>query len=84
MENEKNKYLKKLDEHEEEKVGGGYIYGEGALKGKRWEVIDDNTGDVLGRYSTEREAKRMAKEKHQTRKRLSSWEQLSDLRHAGK
>ena len=75
--------LKLIGENELEKVSGGYVYGGGILKGKKWEVIDDGNGNVLGRYETEKEAKKMAGKKSQSKKELS-WKELCDLREVSK
>ena len=77
------KEIKKLGQKESEKVSGGYVFGRGELEGKRWEVIDDSSGEVLGRYATKQEAREMAEKKFQSRSQIS-WDELSDLRDINK
>ena len=78
---EKNK--KELNENQNEKVIGGYTFSHGALEGFKYEVIDDADGHVVGRYSTKKEAKEMAKVKGQSVKELK-WAGLNKLREADK
>ncbi len=71
MENE----IQKLIESEElEKVTGGYVFhvapGCAGVETKRWEVVDDGNGEVLGRYATRNEALEMSKLKGQSSKEI--------------
>lgn len=84
MKEDKNvEKTKKLNEDELDKVSGGYTFSAGRYAGdtsKSFEVIDDATGNVVGRYATEDEAIRMAKKKHQSQKSIKSWNELYRLR----
>lgn len=46
----------KLDNDLEEDVAGGYIYKFDNHPDYRYEVIDDHSGDVIGRFRTSKEA----------------------------
>ena len=64
---------KRADDEQIEEVAGGYIHiamvGEHAGE---WEVIDDNTGEVLGRYERVREAEEAADKLGMSVKKISS------------
>ena len=64
---------RQLDDEQIEEVAGGYIHiamvGEHAGE---WEVIDDNTGEVLGRYERVREAEEAADKLGMSVKKISS------------
>lgn len=77
------------DELGDEEVGdvsGGYIFHVGAKDTPdpqhRWEVIDDRTGDVLGRYATRKQAIQEAKMKGVKLSRIWRGGYLQKLRDA--
>ena len=76
--------LKKVDDTNLSDANGGYIFDTGFWSPvrKRYEVIDDANGKVLGRYSTETAAMRAAYKKQQSTKQIS-WRELNHLRDAG-
>ena len=66
-----------------ESASGGYVFYAGEYAGDEynpWEVIDDENGNVLGRFATENQAKRMAVRKGQTTAKINSWDELYRLR----
>lgn len=74
MEKEQNEIQELVEPEELEKVTGGYIFnvepGYAGVESKRWEVIDDSDGKVLGRYATKKEALKMSKIKGQSSKEI--------------
>lgn len=63
-----------FNSNELEKVSGGYVFhvapGCAGVETKRWEVVDDANGEVLGRYATRDEAIKMASAKGQSDKEI--------------
>ncbi len=79
--------VKKLSNTQMKLVSGGYIFYAGHNAGdysKPWEVIDDATGAVLGRYANRCEAVYMAGIKMQTEMEITSFGELERLRKASK
>lgn len=74
MKKEQKEIQELVESGELEKVTGGYIFnvsqGWAGVETKRWEVIDDGNGEVLGRYTTKEEALEMAKLKSQSSKEI--------------
>jgi len=67
MEGKDNKIVK-LNDEELEQVSGGMILYAGGLPEcdpyRPWEVIHNNTGEVLSRWSTQQEAEYAARQYH--------------------
>ena len=77
-EKEKNLSVEKIDKNEEKDVAGGYIYENTSNwewcvdNNLRYEVVDDRTGKVLGRYGSEEHARRGANLKNQIGEKIST------------
>ena len=71
-----------LPEELMDSVSGGYIYSKGIDPQYHWEVINDETGDVMARLDSRRKAKDVAKGLGQSTRELSVKE-LERLREEG-
>lgn len=64
---------RKLDDEQLEEVSGGYIHiSFGGEHAGEWEVIDDYTGEVLGRYERLQEAEQAAEKFGMDTKKIST------------
>ena len=71
---------KKMENEELKEVNGGYLFGSGDHLNDKWEVIDDNTGEVLAKFQTWDEAERAAREQYGMSTEIIFWDKLRDLR----
>ncbi len=66
MSEEKKEMFENISEEKADDVSGGAIFYAGRHAGDhdhKWEVIDDQTGNVLGRYGSKKQALLEAEEK---------------------
>lgn len=76
---------KKIKNEDLESVSGGYIFDVTELYGglrclqKKWEVIDDNTGEVRGSYSSQLKAMNKAEELGLSKYQIF-WEDVKKIR----
>lgn len=86
--NKKGLENEKINNDDLEDVSGGYIFHVGKEDTPdpehRWEVIDDKTGKVLGRYSTRKQARAEADYKGASKSRIWRGNYLKKLRDAYK
>ncbi len=75
--------MKKMDDENLDKVNGGLIFNAKDIKGSdpdyHWELIDDNTGNVMGRYKSYDKAAQDAVETGRSTE-ITDWERLTGLR----
>lgn len=75
--------MEKLEDEQIATVTGGYIFNAVNISNsdpqKPWEIIDDKTGDVLGRFANYDDALEAARKVNRSGE-LISWDDLVDLR----
>ena len=80
MSKDEKKLGKELSAEQMDDVAGGYLYSLHYLwEDGKTEVIDDETGDVLGTYENEEKARKAAADLGQSTGKLAWW-QLDNLR----
>ena len=89
MEDSKTSELKKqdmaaLEQDDLENVTGGYVFHDSHLGDYNWEVINDETLRVMGRYKTKEEAQRGAINLGQDNEIIKSERKLKKMREKAK
>ena len=87
MSKEKQERLEKISGEKAGGVAGGAIFDAGRYAGDqnhKWEVIDDKTGEVLGRFGSKKQALSEAKEKGSSTERYYKMSTVEKKRDAWK
>lgn len=71
--------IRKINENDENNISGGLTYSHGADRERPFEVIDDDDGEVVGRFHSKKEARMYAKLHNYETKEIE-WGELDRIR----